>query len=88
MAKSWFPKSNKPENKLRGDDSQQTRPAELRPRRGEGNLPPGLGGFGGSEVQEEKSSEDRKKEDRREEKFGGLEERRAIYTQTGWVGGV
>ena len=46
--------------------------------RGKGKPPPRLGGLG--------ASEDRKKEDRREEKFGGLEERRALYMQTRWVG--
>ena len=32
--------------------------------------------------------EDQKKEDRKEEKLGGLEELRALYTQTRWVGGL
>ena len=45
LAKSWSPKSNKSERKLRRDDRHQTPPAEPRPSRGEG----GSGGWGGSE---------------------------------------
>ena len=58
--------------KLRVDVRQETRVPEPGPKRGEGG--PALGGSGGS--------------DRKGGKFGGSEEKRGLYTQTWWVGGL
>ena len=87
MAKSWSLKSNKSEKKRCGDDRDHPRVPELRPRRGErgGKPPSGLGGLGGSEVQNERRVWWVRKGrigKKRDWKNGG----RAIYTQARSVG--
>ena len=75
MIFDWHQHVVKNKIKLCGNVRDQTRPAEPRPRRGEGGKPPpGLGGLE-DQIGKENSSEDRKKR-------GGL------YTQTWYVGGL
>ena len=92
MAKSWSPQI-KPIRKIvscrRPPPNGTSRTEANEGGGGEVNLPSGSEDEGEEDqrFKKKESLEDQKKEARKEEKFEGSEERRALYTQTWWVGG-